>query len=51
MYKIVEILGCLDYVIFYFFYFVVVSCKCGKCNIDYSDCIYEVIKVNYCIKF
>lgn len=50
LYKTVEIPGCPHHVTPYFSYPVAVSCKCGKCNTDYSDCIHEAIKTNDCTK-
>lgn len=50
MYKTAEIPGCPRHVTPYFSYPVAISCKCGKCNTDYSDCIHEAIKTNYCTK-
>ncbi|ELW65309.1 Synaptonemal complex protein 1 [Tupaia chinensis] len=50
IYRTVEIPGCPHHVAPYFSYPVAVSCKCGKCNTDNSDCIHEAIKTNYCTK-
>ncbi|XP_003892495.1 thyrotropin subunit beta [Chlorocebus sabaeus] len=50
IYRTVEIPGCPLHVAPYFSYPVALSCKCGKCNTDYSDCIHEAIKTNYCTK-
>lgn len=50
IYRTVEIPGCPHHVAPYFSYPVAVSCKCGKCNTDYSDCVHEAIKTNYCTK-
>lgn len=50
IYRTVEIPGCPHHVAPYFSYPVAVSCKCGRCNTDYSDCTHETIKTNYCIK-
>ncbi|XP_055995116.1 thyrotropin subunit beta, partial [Sorex fumeus] len=50
MYKTVEIPGCPQHVAPYFSYPVALSCKCGKCNTDYSDCVHETVKTNYCTK-
>uniref|UniRef100_A0A8D2AGR8 Thyrotropin subunit beta n=1 Tax=Sciurus vulgaris TaxID=55149 RepID=A0A8D2AGR8_SCIVU len=50
IYRTVEIPGCPHHVTPYFSYPVAVSCKCGKCNTDYSDCVHEAIKTNYCTK-
>lgn len=50
LYKTVEIPGCPRHVAPYFSYPVAVSCKCGKCDTDYSDCVHEAIKTNYCTK-
>ncbi|XP_063112021.1 thyrotropin subunit beta [Cavia porcellus] len=50
IYKTVEIPGCPHQVAPYFSYPVAVSCKCGKCDTDYSDCIHEATETNYCTK-
>ncbi|XP_027722487.1 thyrotropin subunit beta [Vombatus ursinus] len=50
VYRTVVMPGCPRHVTPYFSYPVAVNCKCGKCNTDYSDCVYESIKTNYCTK-
>ncbi|KAK2521834.1 Tshb [Columba livia] len=41
MYQTVMIPGCPRHTVPYYSYPVAVSCKCGKCNTDYSDCVHE----------
>ncbi|XP_063300384.1 thyrotropin subunit beta [Pelobates fuscus] len=48
--KTVTIPGCPMHVNPVYTYPVAISCKCGKCNTDYSECIQDVIKTNYCTK-
>ncbi|XP_021014571.1 thyrotropin subunit beta isoform X2 [Mus caroli] len=50
IYRTVEIPGCPHHVAPYFSFPVAVSCKCGKCNTDDSDCIHEAVRTNYCTK-
>ncbi|XP_050013503.1 thyrotropin subunit beta isoform X1 [Alexandromys fortis] len=50
VYRTVEIPGCPHHVAPYFSYPVAISCRCGKCNTDYSDCTHEAVKTNYCTK-
>ncbi|XP_053249569.1 thyrotropin subunit beta isoform X1 [Podarcis raffonei] len=48
VYKTVMIPGCQHHVVSYYSYPVAVSCKCGKCNTDYSDCVHEASSTDYC---
>ncbi|XP_069488716.1 thyrotropin subunit beta [Ambystoma mexicanum] len=48
--KTVLIPGCPLHVNPYFSYPAAITCKCNKCNTDYSDCVHEPIKNNYCTK-
>ncbi|XP_074046434.1 thyrotropin subunit beta [Macrotis lagotis] len=50
IYRTVMLPGCPHHVAPYFSYPVAVNCKCGKCNTDYSDCVHESVKTNYCTK-
>ncbi|XP_034979371.1 thyrotropin subunit beta [Zootoca vivipara] len=48
VYKTAMIPGCQHHVVSYYSYPVAVSCKCGKCNTDYSDCVHEASSTDYC---
>nr|XP_020636323.1 thyrotropin subunit beta [Pogona vitticeps] len=48
MYRTVVIPGCQHHAASYYSYPVALSCKCGKCNTDYSDCIQEASRTGYC---
>ncbi|XP_074911280.1 thyrotropin subunit beta isoform X1 [Buteo buteo] len=50
LYQTALIPGCPHHTIPYYSYPVAVSCKCGKCNTDYSDCVHEKVRTNYCTK-
>ncbi|XP_038604644.1 thyrotropin subunit beta [Tachyglossus aculeatus] len=50
IYKTVEIPGCPQDVAAYYSYPMALSCKCGKCNTDHSDCVQEANQANYCSK-
>uniref|UniRef100_A0A8C9FSY0 Thyrotropin subunit beta n=1 Tax=Pavo cristatus TaxID=9049 RepID=A0A8C9FSY0_PAVCR len=50
LYQTALIPGCPHHTIPYYSYPVAVSCKCGKCNTDYSDCVHEKVRANYCTK-
>ncbi|XP_068015612.1 thyrotropin subunit beta isoform X3 [Melanerpes formicivorus] len=50
LYQTALIPGCPPHTIPYYSYPVAVSCKCGKCNTDYSDCVHEKVRTNYCTK-
>ncbi|NWR77986.1 TSHB protein, partial [Centropus bengalensis] len=50
LYRTALIPGCPHHTIPYYSYPVAVSCKCGKCNTDYSDCVHEKVRTNYCTK-
>ncbi|NP_001274246.1 thyrotropin subunit beta precursor [Alligator mississippiensis] len=50
VYQTVRIPGCSSHTVPFYSYPVAVSCKCGKCNTDYSDCVQEAVKANYCTK-
>ncbi|NP_001028146.1 thyrotropin subunit beta precursor [Monodelphis domestica] len=50
IYRTVVMPGCPPHVIPYISYPVAVSCRCGKCNTDYIDCIHESVTTNYCTK-
>ncbi|KAF7253743.1 Thyrotropin subunit beta [Varanus komodoensis] len=48
VYRTVMIPGCQHQAASYFSYPVAVSCRCGKCNTDYSDCVQEASRTGYC---
>ncbi|XP_015268534.1 PREDICTED: thyrotropin subunit beta [Gekko japonicus] len=48
VYRTVLIPGCQRHAASYYSYPVAVSCKCGKCNTDYSDCVQEASRGGYC---
>uniref|UniRef100_G1N2F1 Thyrotropin subunit beta n=2 Tax=Phasianidae TaxID=9005 RepID=G1N2F1_MELGA len=50
LYQTALIPGCPHHTIPYYSYPVAISCKCGKCNTDYSDCVHEKVRTNYCTK-
>ncbi|KAG8450936.1 hypothetical protein GDO86_003278 [Hymenochirus boettgeri] len=50
IHRTVTIPGCPMHVNSLFSYPEAISCKCGKCNTDYNDCVHDMIKVNYCTK-
>ncbi|XP_009811092.1 thyrotropin subunit beta [Gavia stellata] len=50
LYQTALIPGCPHHTLPYYSYPVAVSCKCGKCNTDYSDCVHEKVRTNYCTK-
>ncbi|XP_053313503.1 thyrotropin subunit beta [Spea bombifrons] len=50
IHKTITIPGCPMHVDALYTYPVAISCKCGKCNTNYSDCIQDMIKTNYCTK-
>ncbi|KAF2982361.1 hypothetical protein EK904_005405 [Melospiza melodia maxima] len=50
LYRTALIPGCPHHTIPYYSYPVALSCKCGKCNTDYSDCVRERVRTNYCTK-
>uniref|UniRef100_A0A8D0GT88 Thyrotropin subunit beta n=1 Tax=Sphenodon punctatus TaxID=8508 RepID=A0A8D0GT88_SPHPU len=50
VYRTVLIPGCQRHAVPYYSYPVAMSCKFGKCNTDYSDCIQEMGSTNYCTK-
>ncbi|XP_066479404.1 thyrotropin subunit beta [Tiliqua scincoides] len=51
VYRTVLIPGCQHHTVSYYTYPVAVSCKCGKCNTDYSDCVQEASSNGYCTMF
>uniref|UniRef100_A0A670YQK4 Thyrotropin subunit beta n=1 Tax=Pseudonaja textilis TaxID=8673 RepID=A0A670YQK4_PSETE len=51
VYRTVMIPGCQHHAVSYYSYPVAVSCKCGKCNTDYSDCVQEASGAGYCAMF
>ncbi|XP_026530902.1 thyrotropin subunit beta [Notechis scutatus] len=51
VYRTVMIPGCQHHAVSYYSYPVAVSCKCGKCNTDYSDCVQEASSAGYCAMF
>ncbi|XP_067414826.1 thyrotropin subunit beta-like isoform X5 [Emydura macquarii macquarii] len=50
VYRTVLLPGCPRHTVSYYSYPVATSCKCGKCNTDYSDCIHETVRTDYCTK-
>ncbi|XP_032566850.1 thyrotropin subunit beta isoform X2 [Chiroxiphia lanceolata] len=50
LYQTALIPGCPHHTVPYYSYPVALSCKCGKCNTDYSDCVRERVRTNYCTK-
>ncbi|XP_032936342.1 thyrotropin subunit beta isoform X2 [Catharus ustulatus] len=50
LYRTAVIPGCPHHTLPYYSYPVAVSCKCGKCNTDYSDCVRDRLRTNYCTK-
>ncbi|XP_060628542.2 thyrotropin subunit beta [Anolis sagrei] len=48
VYRTVMIPGCQHHAVSYYTYPVALSCKCGKCNTDYTDCIQEASHTEYC---
>ncbi|XP_053562505.1 thyrotropin subunit beta isoform X2 [Bombina bombina] len=50
IYRTISLPGCPVHVNPLYTYPVAISCKCGKCNTDYSDCIQDMGKMNYCTK-
>ncbi|XP_003220553.1 thyrotropin subunit beta [Anolis carolinensis] len=48
VYRTVMIPGCQHHAVSYYTYPVALSCKCGKCNTDYTDCIQEAGHTEYC---
>ncbi|KAM4701325.1 thyrotropin subunit beta [Discoglossus pictus] len=50
IYRTIYIPDCPLHVNPFYTYPVAKSCKCDKCNTDYSDCIQDHIKTNYCTK-
>ncbi|XP_053105586.1 thyrotropin subunit beta [Hemicordylus capensis] len=48
VYRTVLIPGCRHHAVSYYYYPVAVSCKCGKCNTDYSECVQEASSSGYC---
>ncbi|XP_060087154.1 thyrotropin subunit beta isoform X1 [Heteronotia binoei] len=48
VYRTVLIPGCQQHAASYYSYPAAVSCKCGKCNTDYSDCVQEASRMGYC---
>ncbi|XP_013909529.1 PREDICTED: thyrotropin subunit beta [Thamnophis sirtalis] len=51
VYRTVMIPGCQHHAVSYYSYPVAVSCKCGKCDTDYSDCVQEASGAGYCAMF
>ncbi|XP_039389370.1 thyrotropin subunit beta isoform X2 [Mauremys mutica] len=50
VYRTVVLPGCPRHTVPYYSYPVAMNCKCGKCNTDYSDCIHETVRTDYCTK-
>ncbi|KAM4796419.1 thyrotropin subunit beta [Rhinophrynus dorsalis] len=50
IHRTVTIPGCPMHVNPLYSYPVALSCRCDKCNTEYSDCIQDMIKTNYCTK-
>ncbi|KAG6938196.1 thyroid stimulating hormone beta [Chelydra serpentina] len=50
VYRTVVLPGCPRHTVPYYSYPVATNCKCGKCNTDYSDCIHETVRTDYCTK-
>ncbi|MEE6509478.1 hypothetical protein FKM82_026362, partial [Ascaphus truei] len=48
IHRTVSIPGCPKHINPFYSYPVAMSCECGKCNTDNSDCIHDIIKTNYC---
>uniref|UniRef100_A0A8C5LPA9 Thyrotropin subunit beta n=1 Tax=Leptobrachium leishanense TaxID=445787 RepID=A0A8C5LPA9_9ANUR len=50
IYNTITIPGCPWSVNPLYTYPVAITCKCGKCDTEYSDCTQEIGKTNYCTK-
>uniref|UniRef100_A0A8D0BJQ9 Thyrotropin subunit beta n=1 Tax=Salvator merianae TaxID=96440 RepID=A0A8D0BJQ9_SALMN len=48
VYRSMLIPGCQHHAASYYSYPVAMSCKCGKCDTDYSDCVQEASSTGYC---